>query len=212
MMTTPRAWLGVGVAVAGVCAFVGFTAPAGADCGGPHMWFTPEVAGRGEAVTVMGEFFGDNCYDTGPPPDGATGVLGEPRQDIELRVVQGDREIVVGEADADDDYAFTVTVVLPASLEPGPAQIRGRFADGADFGAYKRGLQVLTVTDEPPIEAVTTTAAAPPSGSEAALPPEPSSDEGKASKIALPAGVLVLAILGAGALALRRRRGTPTRA
>jgi hypothetical protein len=177
------------------------------------MWFTPEVAGRGEAVTIMGEAFGDNCYDTGPPPAGATGLLGEPRQDIELRFVQGDSEIVVGEADADDDYAFTATVVVPASLEPGPAQIRGRFADGADVGSYKRGPQVLTVTEAPPVQGVTTTTSTfiAPSGSEVALPPEPSSDEGNGRDIALAAGLLALAGLGAGALILRRRRGASAR-
>ncbi|MDG2028270.1 MAG: hypothetical protein P8J50_14275 [Acidimicrobiales bacterium] len=57
--------------------------PAAADCAGP----TPELeAGEylpGEPVPVSGQWFGDNCYDTGPPPEGED-VLGKPIADIDV--------------------------------------------------------------------------------------------------------------------------------
>lgn len=99
--------------------------PASADCSGPSMTFIPRDADRGGKVTVTGKGWGDNCYDTGPPPDGE-GVLGEPLTDIEIIVVQGAREWPVASVDADDDYGFVSQVVVPQDVAPGDALLLAR--------------------------------------------------------------------------------------
>src|SRR5688572_21650602 len=69
-----------------LAAAVSVATPAIADCSGPHISFSPEVAGPGEAIVVTGEAFGDACHDTGVPP-GASGVLGEPREGLAIVVM-----------------------------------------------------------------------------------------------------------------------------
>ena len=51
---------------------------AGADCAGPTIDHQGGEVSPGSTVVVEGLWWGDNCYDTGPPPD--TGV--EPPQNI----------------------------------------------------------------------------------------------------------------------------------
>src|SRR5215207_8849154 len=91
--------------------------PAIADCSGPHISFSPEVAGPGQAIVVTGEAFGDACHDTGVPPT-ASGVLGEPRDGLAIVVMQGEDEFVVAEGNADGAYGFAVSIVLPETLRP----------------------------------------------------------------------------------------------
>lgn len=122
--------------------------PAAADCSGPTVEFEPAEVGRGGEVTVVGLAFGDNCYDTGPPPEGE-GTLGVPQSDVQVLVVQGDEEILVAKGDAGDDYRFEVTVVVPGSLTPGPARLVVRLASGTDAFLADDG---LTITDAAPIE------------------------------------------------------------
>ena len=121
--------------------------PAGADCAGPTVTHDLGTFDRGAAVTVTGIAFGDNCYDTGPPPLGE-GVLGKPQSDISVFVVQGGEEHLLAEGAADAEYQFTVEVVLPAALAPGNADVVVRYADGAE--AYEPDAALITVSDAEP--------------------------------------------------------------
>lgn len=121
--------------------------PSAADCSGPLLGRDQVTVDRGDTVTVEGTNWGDACYDTGPPPEGE-GVLGVPRDHIEIVVVQGDRTIVVARGAADDRYAFSVEVPVPTSLEPGPARIGAQLADEPTYRSDAFGIGVeLTVTD-----------------------------------------------------------------
>lgn len=91
------------------------------------MMFSPQDVVRGGEVIATGEGWGDNCYDTGPPPDGE-GVLGRAVTDIEIVVVQGEKEWVVATVDADDEYRFTTPVNVPQDATPGDAQMIARNA------------------------------------------------------------------------------------
>lgn len=101
--------------------------PASADCPSPSMTFSPSEVDRGGEVIATGKYWGDNCYDTGPPPEGQ-GDLGEPLEGIEIVVVQGEREWVVGtvDAEADADYGFVTRIVVPRDAAPGDAQLVAR--------------------------------------------------------------------------------------
>jgi MYXO-CTERM domain-containing protein len=124
-------------------------APAAADCAGPTVTHEVGTFDRGAMLTVDGLAFGDNCYDTGPPPAGE-GVLGKPRSDISVFVVQGGEEHLVAEGAADAEYLFTVEVLLPAELEPGEADVVVRYADGVE--AHDPDLLPFTVSDADPAE------------------------------------------------------------
>lgn len=128
---------------------VGSGTAAGADCIGPTLEFEPSAAPRGGEVTVVGSGFGDNCYDTGPPPAGE-GVLGVPQRDVQVLLVQGAGETLVAKGDADAAYAFEVTIVVPPALVPGEAQFVARLADGRE--AFVPQSEGLTITDGPPVE------------------------------------------------------------
>ncbi len=109
-----------------VVAGIFFTAgPAGADCVGPTITYSVGQVSIGDVVQVDGMGWGDNCYDTGPPPEGE-GSLGNPRTDITIVLVQDGQEIVVAEGNADDRYEFFVEVVIPSALTPGVFTIETR--------------------------------------------------------------------------------------
>lgn len=134
-------------ALAAVVVFGG--APgAHADCAGPSITYEAATVDRGDTVVVTGNAWGDNCYDTGPPPDGE-GALGVPAEDIDLVLVQGDREVVLATGDADDEYGFEVAVTIPDMVEPGPATIVAR-TDRTEAPAMAAGDPVeLTISDAP---------------------------------------------------------------
>jgi hypothetical protein len=69
---------------------------------------------------VTGQYFGDDCLDTGTLPAGV-GALGTPLSGLSLAINQGDQEFIVATGSADSDYEFQVDVVVPAGLEPGDA-------------------------------------------------------------------------------------------
>lgn len=98
---------------------------AAADCPGPTVEFTPHDVVRGGEVTVTGEAMGDNCYDTGPPPKGE-GDLGHPLTGIEIVITQGKSEWILATVDANDKYAFTTQVRIPADASPGEATLMAR--------------------------------------------------------------------------------------
>jgi hypothetical protein len=123
-----------------------FPAAAAADCSGPTISVSPESgAARGEQVTVTGSYFGANCYDTGPPPAGQ-GIFGTPLDDIEIVFVQGTTELVVARGAADNDYAFSVDVTVPADLQPGEVLLQVR-----SNGLFSSALQSFVLTDAPPV-------------------------------------------------------------
>ncbi len=123
--------------------------PAGADCIGPTVGYAPSEVVRGGTVTFTGRGFGDNCYDTGPPPAGES-VLGKPLTEIEIHLVQGDVDQLVATGAADEEYAFAVEAILPDSFEPGEVSVS--VLTGRDVGVYFESSVPLTVTDAAPVE------------------------------------------------------------
>lgn len=113
----------VGLIGSALCA----ATPAAADCSGPSLTFAPQDTSRGEDLVVTGRGWGDNCYDTGPPPAGE-GVLGRPVKDIEIVAVQGHREWILANVGAGADYGFEARVVVPHDATSGEAQVIARSA------------------------------------------------------------------------------------
>jgi hypothetical protein len=108
-----------------------------ASCAGPSI----DVVGRadlrpGGRVTVTGERFLDGCQDLGSctsvgcdDQECDYGPEPEPQEDIELRLVQGDRTWRLGTTDADETGRATWNVEIPAGARAGRAQLRiGPFA------------------------------------------------------------------------------------
>ena len=117
-----------------------------ADCAGPTISYPGGEVRRGTTLTVIGTFWGDNCYDTGPPPDGE-GTLGLPIEDIEILVSQGD-QVVVARGSADADYAFEVNVTIPGSLSPGPVEVIARWDASPAVNATE---EPLVISSQPPL-------------------------------------------------------------
>lgn len=135
------------VALAVLVVAVGSMAPqaAAASCSGPRISNQTTEVAPGGRVTVVGHAFGDNCYDTGPPPEGE-GVLGKPLDDIEIVFEQEGDEVVVARGAADESYGFTVEVTIPIGATPGPATLGTRGTSG-DLQTYPPE-STLTVTSE----------------------------------------------------------------
>ncbi len=93
-----------------------------ADCIGPTVGNTGGDLAHGEFITVTGYGFGDNCYDTGPPPPGE-GSLGMPLSGIEVYFDQGGQRHLVATGNSGQDYAWEVQVPIPAVLDIGEAQV-----------------------------------------------------------------------------------------
>ncbi len=134
----------IGVVLAGV--LVVGVPPADASCSGPRLEFETGPVVRGETVTVTGAAYGDNCYDTGPPPAGE-GVLGDPLEEIEVLLVQDDQRIVVARGAANEDYEFQVDVTVPPMLHPGAAEVVVE-ADGIVTSNGSNG--PILISDDPP--------------------------------------------------------------
>ncbi len=115
--------LGLGVAAA---VLVGSTlsgiAPASASCAAPNIRINPTEGASGSVVTVTGDAFGDNCFDTGPPPPGQ-GALGHPLTGIEIDFTQGGVTTTLATVDASDEYSFAVAITVPPDAALGPAAI-----------------------------------------------------------------------------------------
>lgn len=148
-------------------------APAGADCMGPTISYEPGDVQRGQLVEVAGTGWGDNCYDTGPPPAGQ-GVLGHPVDHIEVVVTQGGTDEVVAVGSADVDYEFAVEVPMPEWLEPGDAWIS---AQGPWGEAYDQTGQPFVVVDGEPLDAPSTPVAFGPDELAPVLPDEVPPDD-----------------------------------
>jgi hypothetical protein len=106
---------------------VGAAEIAAADCSGPSISVTPGVVEPGDTITVRGSAWGDNCYDSGPPPEGQ-GFLGRPARGIEIWLVTGNHRYLLAHGDADTDYQFVVEVIVPFELRPGEKRVLARLA------------------------------------------------------------------------------------
>jgi hypothetical protein len=192
--------------------------PAGADCSSPTIEYPAGPVDRGQAITVTGSAFGDNCYDTGPPPPGQ-GALGRPRDGIEIVITQAGDEHVVAEGGADADYGFEVDVVVPADLQPGEARLQARVVDPTGtVSVFDRTDQPLLVSDAaPPSAEVEVAIFGPAAGPSDTEPP----DTGKApAEAAAPrehrggpdwgpwvvGALVVLGVVAGGSMLVVRRR------
>ncbi len=117
---------------------------------GPTVEVFPAEQDRGDQIRVSGKSFGDNCYDTGPPPSGQ-GTLGRPLSDLTLTLVQGKTSTVVAKGDASGDYSFAVDVDVPASLDPGETEV---VVTQGSSGPADGPSATLLVTETPGDEAV----------------------------------------------------------
>lgn len=190
--------------MAGGVVVFGMASGAGADCSGPTIEHTTGTVDRGEPITITGEAFGDNCYDTGPPPPGED-VLGKPLKRIEIVFVQGGAETVAARGDADRDFGFEIDVKLPADLQPGDVTVEARWANGGT--AFNATTAALVVSDAP----------AAPNDPEVgnfggAGPTESQDEEDDSTPIGLYAGAAATAIvIGGAAATLWFRRAAATR-
>lgn len=192
----------------GLVALGMISAPAAsASCAGASTTFTPQDVDRGGHVTVTGKAWGDDCYDTGPPPDGE-GVLGRPLEGIEIVVVQGEREWVLETVDAGGDYGFVTRVTIPHDADPGEARLFARMPDWTDLPI---------VPDSPAWDPPLVISTAPPVTSSSAtdttiqpIPQEPaeeSSGDSSSTELSLVvAGAAVVAALAAGAWGVTARQ------
>jgi hypothetical protein len=185
--------------------------PVAADCSGPYIVVDERKVDAGADLLLTGVAWGDNCYDTGPPPPGE-GTLGVPVSEIDIVIQQGGERWLVATGSADADYGFTVTVELPAQLQPGRAEIRaewdGRTAwtqdafvivvDGPSNGTGDVSVASFGPSPSstpPPSETVPTTAA--PLGSVATT----STDPGRSEQGADSDDVLLIAVIAAAVVA-----------
>lgn len=174
---------------------------AGADCIGPSIDVRPLGGSPGEELVVTGRGWGDNCYDTGPPPEGQ-GVLGRALDDIEIVFSQGAGEWVVATGSANPGYEFEVTVRVPRDARPGDATVAARAADGRRVSVPS----AVVVTeggarpgDDEPLATF---------GTESGEEPDVVSEDDDVSRwlSAVAAVAVLIALVGAVALGRRRRR------
>jgi hypothetical protein len=128
------------------------TAPAAAaDCSSPFLHYPAGEVDRGDVVTVVGESFGDDCHDTGPPPPGE-GPLGRPLAGVEVVVTQDGVDTVLATPQVDERYAFAAEVTIPATLVPGDARLHARWpaTEWTSGRTDVAGAGRLVVTDAPP--------------------------------------------------------------
>lgn len=115
-----------------------------ADCIGPTFSHTGGDLAHGDPLVVSGYGFGDNCYDTGPPPPGE-GSLGRPLTEIEISVDQEGQRHLVAVGNADEDYAWEVEIPIPSVLDVGETQVVV-VANG--FEAFPENPTAIWVTSE----------------------------------------------------------------
>jgi hypothetical protein len=206
-MTSTRILAAVAVAVATMAVAPG---PASADCAGPTIEHDVGSIDRDGTVQVIGTTWGDNCYDTGPPPEGES-TLGKPVTGIEIFLVQQGVEHLVATGDADEDLEFEVAVPVPDDLEPGPVELVAR--SGLDVTTYDATPGPIVVSERPatgasddaPVRFGEADPGPPPTEAESS---DGSPGEGDGSDVPVVVVALGAALLVAGlvAAAARRRR------
>lgn len=128
-------------------AVVTSTHAAGADCAGPTITHASGSVDRDGTIHLVGTYWGDNCYDTGPPPEGE-GTLGEPATGIKIFLKQGEVEHLVATGNADEDYGFTIDAPVPDDLNPGPVEVVARSA--ADITPLIATTEPVVISDVAP--------------------------------------------------------------
>ena len=117
----------IGVAVLGLSALLvvglGGVPDAGADCSGPSIRVNPTGGPGGSTVTVTGQFFGNNCYDTGPPPPGE-GVLGVAQSGVVITFTDtAGTTTELTTVDAGPQYNFVVEITVPEGATLGAGRV-----------------------------------------------------------------------------------------
>jgi hypothetical protein len=123
-----------------------------ASCAAPTVKLSSLRIARGSELTITGQYFGDDCLDTGTVPPGV-GQLGSPLTGLAIVINQGEREFLVATGSADSDYEFQVEVVVPSELEPGEATL-------SIIGAGDARLPItpsLLISNAPPVDAADAT-------------------------------------------------------
>lgn len=172
-------------------AAVTFTArPAQAKCVGPSISSSATDVNRGETITVTGKAWGTGCNDVNP--DASEGALFAPKTGIVVEIIQGGQHTVLAKGNAAKDYAFTVQVEVPSTLQPGPATLTAG-TPAAPVG--------LTISDSPPSgEAQTSVASFGPTGPVKPKPMEGSptaqSSGGGTSPVWWIVGAIIVVIIG----------------
>jgi hypothetical protein len=116
--------------VVATVAGLGWSSPSSADCANPSVQVDPDAGAPGSAITVTGQAWGTNCYDTGPPPPGE-GPLGIPQTGIDLVLLDAaGTETVLATVDAGADYGFAVDTTVPAGAAAGAGRVGARSSTG----------------------------------------------------------------------------------
>lgn len=130
-----------GVLVVLMAALLSVPATASASCVGPQLSYGGGQVRPGDTVPVVGQYWGDDCYDTGSPPEGEGG-LGLPRRGIVVVFQQGSTQTVVARGNADADYEFQVDVMIPETAVAGEARLAAWAGDEEEFAAAGEPLVV----------------------------------------------------------------------
>lgn len=123
---------------------------AAASCAAPELTYDGGEVHPGDTVTVVGQHWGDDCYDTGNQPAGE-GVLGLPRTGIVVVFEQGGTQTIVARGDADTEYQFQVAVVIPQTAAPGEARLVARVGDTQGYDDSREPLSVASAGDGSPV-------------------------------------------------------------
>lgn len=113
-------WAVAACAVLAGCAPVG-SAPdefGAASCAAPYVETSPRQAQPGEAVTVVGEFFLDACYDTGQARRAG------PLTELPMSFAQEARRTDLGRVDASVEGLLERQIRVPAGAVAGLAEVR----------------------------------------------------------------------------------------
>jgi hypothetical protein len=130
----------IAVLAAGLLAFPVAVA---ASCVAPELSYTGGPVRPGDTVRVVGQYWGDDCFDTGPPPAGQ-GTLGLPRQGIAVVFEQNGTQTVVARGNADGDYQFQVDVTVPQTAALGEARLAAPATASGRFAATGEWLEVVS--------------------------------------------------------------------
>jgi hypothetical protein len=197
-------------------------AGAAASCAAPTFAYAGGDVRAGDTVTVVGQFWGDDCHDTGDRPDGE-GVLGRPRTDIVVMFLQSGTETVVARGDADAGYAFEVDIEIPSTAVLGEARLSARAGDldGHRDSTSREPLTVTSVGDGSPVGVAylgpagalgpgsTSGAPEPTTATGSRESAEPTASPGQSLRGWWPAATAAfLLVLGVALLGLRGRRTT----
>lgn len=111
-----------------------------AACAGPEITALVQADG---VLVVEGEGFGTDCLDSGPPPEDGEGMLGPPARDVVVVVRHDEREFLVAQGDAAEDYTFHVDVRPPPRA--GEVLVEARYAAQEGSTSYRIANAAVTL-------------------------------------------------------------------